>query len=201
MLRTKGLNRGSVITGSSNRNQRIERVWRDCGRSVIKFFSRLFRHMEEREVCLELDNPVHMYCLQYIYQPRIQAVLGQWVRAWNNHPVAGCDNLSPLQMRETGFLQRFGHNHIPGNVHDVFDPTLPEQTNQDDFGVDWADGHLNDDSQSQQPSATDVPTYTLPGRVSSERALSALQAINPNDNDDNYGITLYKRSVNIIERL
>ena len=182
----------------------IERVWRDCGRSVIQFYSRLFKHMEEREHCLELDNPVHMYSLHYIYQPRIQNVLHQWVSAWNSHPVSGCGNLSPLQMRESGFLERFGVIHITGNSHDVFDPMLPEQTTEEEYGVDWPEsGHADtDNSQPQQGAcATDVPRCTLPGRVTPEQAQTALQDINPNDNDDNHGITLYKQCVNILQHL
>jgi len=202
MLRTRGLNRGSIITGPSNRNQRIERVWRDCRRSAITFFSRLFRHMEEREQCLELDNPVHMFSLQYVYQARIQTMLDQWVASWNSHPVAGCGNLSPLQMREAGFLQRFGHTSITGTAHDVFDPILPEETSEENYGVDWTqDAPSDDESQSHQPPATDVPSYSLPGRVSPEQAIAALQKINPNDNDNNSGITLYKRCVKLLQRL
>ena len=110
-------------------------MWIDCERSVIKFFSRLFGHMEEGEQCLELDNPTHMFSLQYVYQSRIQTVLQQWVVSWNSHPVAGCGNLSPLQMREAGFLQRFGHTHVIGTDPDVFHPTLPEQTSEEDYMV------------------------------------------------------------------
>ena len=84
--------------------------------------------MEEREQCLDLDNPNHMFSLPYVYQARIQTVLQQWVVSWNKHPVAGCGNLSPLKMQEAGFLQRFGHTHVTGTDHDVLDPTLPEQT-------------------------------------------------------------------------
>ena len=160
--------------------------------------------MEERERCLELDNQIHMFSLQYVYQARIRTVLQQWVTvvSWNNHPVAGCGNLSPLQMREAGFSQRFGHTHVTGTDHDVFDPTPPEETSEEDYGVEWReDAASDDDGQSQQPSAMDVPRYSLPERVSPEQAMTALQEINPNDNDNNCGITLYKRCVQLLLRL
>ena len=166
--------------------------------------------MEEREQCLELDNQIHMFSLQYVYQARIQTVLQQWVVAWNNHPVAGCacGNLSPLQMRETGFffffLQRFGHTHVTRTDHNVFDPTLPEQTSEEDYAVDWIEDTASDDdgqSQQFQLSAMDVPRYSLPERVSPEQAMAALQEINPNDNDNNRGTTLYKRCVQLLLRL
>jgi len=67
MLTDRGLNRGSILTGPSNRNQRIERVWRDCARSVLKLFSRIFTHLEDCEKSLDYGDPfVLLVCITYL---------------------------------------------------------------------------------------------------------------------------------------
>ena len=60
-----------AITGSSVHNERIERLWRDVHRCVISLYADIFRNME-RNGYLNLLNEVDLYCLHYIYEPRIK---------------------------------------------------------------------------------------------------------------------------------
>ena len=57
-----------VITGSSTHNERIERLWRDVFRCVERFYD-IFYSLEE--AALDPLNETDIFCLQYVFLPRI----------------------------------------------------------------------------------------------------------------------------------
>lgn len=194
MLEKRGLNRKSVLTGPSNRNQRIERIWRDCRRSVLQLFQRLFTFLE-KDQCLDIGNPLHLFCLQFVFIPRIEQVLHEWVAAWNNHPIRtpGLCNASPLQLREQGFLARFG-SHLQC-VRDVFDNDTLEHPGE--YGVDH-DEHASQEEEDQRQVT--LPNIQLP-RNDEARIRELLSTVDPLENSDNHGIGIYKRCLQLIENL
>ena len=129
MINVRGNGRKSHLTGSSVHNQHIERLWRDTFRCVGQLYYALFYEMEDSNL-LSVDNNIHLFCLHFVFLPRINAQLHQFASAWNFHPIRTENGLSPLQLWTRGLLSA-----APTYQAEIFDG----MTVGDDHGVEGND--------------------------------------------------------------
>ena len=110
MIQHRGPGRGSIITGSSAHNSRVERTHRNVYSGVLVFYARIFLQLED-EGNLDVLNDVHIFSLHHVYIPTIENALEELVGQMNNRPVSMERNLSPLQMWEKGMLENLLSGH------------------------------------------------------------------------------------------
>ena len=76
----RGPGRESIITGRSVQNTRVERFFRDLFQGCTGMYYSLFYSMEDEKI-LNPCNDIHLFCIHYVFLPRINHSLRVYFNA------------------------------------------------------------------------------------------------------------------------
>ena len=140
---------------------------------LCKFISR-----NGKNGILDPLNELHLFCLHYIYLPRINKSLEEFVDQMNQRPVSTENNMSPLQLWTSGMLQNINSQHTALTVDEM-----------EQYGVDPDESVTVSDEDYQVH--IDPPTFAL---TEEQR----MQLPDPFQNDHNQGQNNYLNSVEVM---
>ena len=187
MLRAYNYENGRMLTGLSVHNQRIERLWGDVRRVVLRSFQNLFYYMESEGLLLR-DNEIHLFALHFVYLPRINAALEEFVAQWNNHSIRTTGGLSPRQLYINCILDVQNSNYSAvENIYGADQGNLM-------YGVDDGDElEINSDNNVQVPQ--------LGFHLSDESAPHLRDLVDPLQDHRDHGLGNFLRVVDFISNL
>lgn len=131
--------------------------------------------MEQTDL-LDPLNEMHLYALHYVYIPRINKALFEFMQGWNNHPNRTSHNKSPHQLFTAGALLLQHSGLVALDFFNVVDDT---------YGIDVAESLYHEHSNVIVPEVA----FSL----SLEHFEDLKQTVNPLAASEDFGIDLYEQ--------
>lgn len=152
--------------------------------AVIQLFHRLFYHLEHIGILNPLDSK-HLFALHYVFIPRINSALSDFIAAWNKHQVSGCQGQSPIQLYTRGMMELQQQNLL---AFDFFEPVT------DNYGV-------GDEDLVPEDEATFVSVEPIDINLDADDTQLLQNTINPLCPSTNHGIDLFEQTLTAVESM
>lgn len=81
---------------------------------------------------LQLANEMHLYCLTFVFLPRINRHLQGWKEGWVHHKISTARNQTPMQLYIMGMLRNANSGHRTSN--ELYEPLTQDEI--DEYGID-----------------------------------------------------------------
>ena len=125
-----------------------------------------------------------MLALHYVFLPRINKALGDFIKGWNKHTLSNTGGLSPMKLY-TKEMVRLRQSNLPAFDH--FD------------NVSEYYGSGDDDVAVLSRKSLNIPPIDI---NLGEDCLEVLRVmVDPLSQSDSYGIDLYERTLSIIQEV
>nr|XP_018913530.1 PREDICTED: uncharacterized protein LOC109041600 [Bemisia tabaci] len=96
------------IQGRSVHNVRIERLWKETNMHPTWKFKQIFKYLESIEL-LDEHSEFDLFCLSYVFLPRIQNEMNNFAQIWNNHSMSTMQGRTPLQTWTLNMMNQSHH--------------------------------------------------------------------------------------------
>ena len=136
----------------------------------------------EQHDMLDPLNELHLFALHYVFIPRINRALSEFLEGWNHHPIRTAHNKLPHQLFTTGAL------HSGLAALDFFEAV--EET----YGIDV-------DGQTPLPNGGSVVVPEINFQIRPDDLSQLQQTIDPLTVSDEYGMDLYEQVIQCISSL
>lgn len=134
---------------------------------------------------LDPDSDFDIFCLHYVFIPRINLSLMHWKNAWVKHPIRSENNLSPEQ------LWFFGLQSIAGSEARIAQEVFHDVSDIQDFGIDWEGPIASVDSEG-------VVVPDVEYQPEDDKLQELMDNVHPLSESDEQGVDLYVKAKMIL---